>query len=51
VARSNRGCIWALHDMNQANIEKVIALAKVEFCELTGSLATFVYLGGDPTAS
>jgi hypothetical protein len=51
VARSNRGCIWALHDMNQANIEKVIALAKVEFCELTGSLGTFVYLGGDTTAS
>lgn len=45
VARSNPGCIWALHDMNQANIEKVTSLAKVEFCELTGSLGTFVYLG------
>jgi hypothetical protein len=45
VARSNHGCIWALHDMNQVNIEKVIALANVEFCELTGSLATFLYRG------
>lgn len=45
VARSNRGSIWALHDMNQANIDRVIALAKVEFCELTGSLGTFVYRG------
>jgi len=44
-ARSNHGCIWALHDMDQANIERVIALANVEFCELTGSLATFVYMG------
>lgn len=45
VARSNPGCIWALHDMNQVNIEKVLALADVEFCELTGSLGTFVYRG------
>jgi hypothetical protein len=45
VARSNRGCIWALHDMNQVNIEKVLALAPAEFCDLTGSLGTFVYLG------
>ena len=46
VARSNHGCIWALHDMNQVNIERVIALANAEFCELTGSLGTFVYMGG-----
>lgn len=45
VARSNHGCIWALHDMNQVNIERVLALANVEFCELTGSLGTFVYRG------
>lgn len=51
VARSNRGCTWALHDMNQANIEQVLKLAKVEFCELTGSLGTFIYLGADATAS
>ncbi len=45
VTRSNPGSIWALHDMNQANIERVLALANVEFCELTGSLGTFVYRG------
>jgi Methyltransferase domain len=45
VARSNHACIWALHDMNQVNIERVLALANVEFCELTGSLGTFVYMG------
>lgn len=45
VDRSNHGCIWALHDMNQVNIERVLALANVEFCELTGSLGTFVYRG------
>ena len=44
-ARSNHGCIWALHDMNQVNIERVLALTNVEFCELTGSLGTFVYMG------
>lgn len=45
VALSNHGCVWALHDMNQVNIEKVLALADVEFCELTGSLGTFLYRG------
>jgi len=45
IPRSNHGCIWALHDMNQVNIERVLALANVEFCELTGSLGTFVYRG------
>ncbi|HEY0938584.1 MAG TPA: class I SAM-dependent methyltransferase [Steroidobacter sp.] len=45
VAHSNPGCIWALHDMNQVNIERVLALANVEFCELTGSLGTFMYRG------
>lgn len=45
VPLSNHGCVWALHDMNQANIERVLALANVEFCELTGSLGTFVYRG------
>lgn len=45
AARSNPGCVWALHDMNQANIERVAALANVELCELTGSLATFLYRG------
>lgn len=45
IPRSNHGCIWALHDMNQVNIERVLALADVEFCELTGSLGTFVYRG------
>jgi hypothetical protein len=45
IARSNPGCVWALHDMNQANIEQVLKLANVEFCELTGSLGTFFYMG------
>jgi hypothetical protein len=45
VARSNHGCIWALHDMNEANIELVTSLANVEFCELTGSLGIFVFVG------
>jgi hypothetical protein len=45
VPLSNPGCIWALHDMNQVNIERVLALANVEFCELTGSLGTFIFRG------
>jgi hypothetical protein len=45
AARSNHGCIWALHDMNQDNIERVLGLANVQFCELTGSLGTFIYMG------
>jgi predicted O-methyltransferase YrrM len=45
IDRSNHGAIWALHDMNQVNIEKVLAMANVQFCELTGSLGTFIYMG------
>lgn len=45
IPLSSHGCVWALHDMNQVNIERVLALADVEFCELTGSLGTFVYRG------
>jgi hypothetical protein len=45
VAHSNHGCVWALHDMNEANIELVTSLANVEFCELTGSLGIFIFLG------
>lgn len=45
VARSNQGCVWALHDMNEASIELVMSLADVEFCELTGSLGTFIFWG------
>jgi hypothetical protein len=48
VARSNHGCVWALHDMNEANIELVTSLANVEFCELTGSLGIFIFLGQQP---
>jgi hypothetical protein len=45
AAHSNHGCVWALHGMNEANIELVMSLANVEFCELTGSLGIFVQLG------
>jgi hypothetical protein len=45
VALSNHGCVWALHGMNEANIERVMSLADVEFCELTGSLGIFILLG------
>ena len=45
IARSNHGCVWALHDMNEGNIELVSSLADVQFCELTGSLGIFIYLG------
>ena len=45
TAHSNHGCVWALHGMNEANIELVTSLANVEFCELTGSLGIFILLG------
>lgn len=45
LAHSNHGCVWALHGMNEANIELVMSLANVEFCELTGSLGIFILLG------
>jgi hypothetical protein len=50
VARSNRGCVWALHDMNEDSIEQVSTLADVQFCELTGSLGVFIYLGDSQSA-
>jgi hypothetical protein len=50
AARSNHGCVWALHGMNEENIETVAGLAEVEFCELTGSLGVFIFFGKDATA-
>jgi predicted O-methyltransferase YrrM len=45
VARSNRGCVWAFHDMHQSNRDVVLSLADAQFSELTDTLGVFVYMG------
>ena len=42
--RSNKGCIWAFHDMNEENIEMVLSMSKYsKLIDVVDSLGVFIY--------
>ena len=41
--RSEKGCIWAFHDMNEENIETVLSMSKSKLIDIADSLGVFVY--------